>query len=488
MKSYLQKFYQYAQAVNSLEIVYKNKIHASEDIINSIASYVEYFERQHIYKNQRIAFVATNEINSIYIFFSLLAIGAIPVLIDNKLKLDVINKLIEKEDAVICDYLSLNHNKIIKIQSIKKDIKKITKSQKQIIFNKIILRSYHYYDPIFITHTSGTTGIPKKVIYSEKNILWACKEYYEIYNLKNNYGISFILPFHYCLGIIACCLVPMLYQKRILLTDNEDASVTINQIQNWDINILTAFPNFYRDLLRINLNDIDFNSLRICDCGGEVLPIAIIERFKNLSNITITEGYGQTETSSLTHFLLPDKNGHLRLGSVGKPCRKVSCKIVDVNLEEVSTGEIGELLVRGPMLMKGYDSRKLTKESIINKKWFKTGDLFYKDDDDYYYLVARKNDIKGVPPEKSRIFRLFEEIIYKNPFISEGTYILNKNDKITILLIPQNTQDTYLQSKIKFSIEKEIKLLGYAIPHIKFVNILPRTATGKIKKIELFER
>lgn len=480
MLSFIQKFYENYNSNFEPKIIFKKNVYDKGEIYNNIAKYAEALKSLGIKSGDRVSLVCGKDIKSIYAMFGLMSIYAIPILVDKNLSPDnLVATATEKfciadNDVSLSELNAINIDKLQEIASLQVgDVEKLSIDIKNKTDNSD--------NTLFITHTSGTTGRPKKVHYSEKNIDWVCHEYSRIYQFERNDSIAFILPFHYCLGIIPCGLAGLVYGKRILLTSNETTEEITELMVEHKINILTMFPYFYRQMVQLNLEKYDFSNLKICDSGGEILPVAVIEKFTNKSKVIITEGYGQTETCSLTHFLVPDSQGKFRLGSVGKLCTDLDAKLLDDNGKIVGENTVGELYVKGLAVMKGYDDSVATRASIDEQGWFKTGDLFYFDSEGFYYLIARKSDIGTISPLKLKELRELEEKIYAIDGVKEYTFISNLNEMVAIFIVPYNTSVEsiiLLKNKIEMITSKSTIKVDYT----KFVDSLPRTSTGKVKK------
>lgn len=334
-------------------------------------------------------------------------------------------------------------------------------------------------DRLFTCHTSGTTGMPKKITYRQGNILWALEEYAEIYKLNVNNVVLFALPFHYCYSIIPCCIVPFIYGKTVVVASERSTAADVARvISAKKVNIIAVVPTFYQQLLSLDLSQLDFTSLTLCDSGGESIPLPIIAKFQEKTAALITEGYGLTETTSLTHFLLPDAEGGLRLGSVGRACRGVECRIVDEGYRPVAQGEIGELLVRGSMVIDGYDDSSKDLDAF-HDGWFKTGDLFYADADDFYYLVSRKKDAINIPPRLVGVASKYVPLLLDNVDVLDVAYkCLSPEDVQVFVVAAADADRTRIKDDILAALPSELAELVT----VRFVDRLPRTATGKVLK------
>ncbi len=464
----------------TLQVIYKNENYSEDKVIEQINLFASYFKSKGISQDTRVVIISQNRPYFIFALYALLSLGAIPLLFERTQQTSDLFELTKDEPFVLTDrpedYPNTDVYYFDEILSLIIDIP-VTHD----IRNQKDLSNLSPDRTTIILHSSGTTGLPKKVHYSEQNISWAMIEYAKLYEIEKHKSMAYILPVNCCLGIIACGLLPMLYKKEIVFLDPQDIEEALDSIEKFRINIFPAIPQMYRYMVRFDLNKYDLSSLKVCDSGGEMLPIQIIKRFEQGSEVTITEGYGQTETSSLTHFLVPDSLGKLRIGSIGKPCSYVECKIIDQNGKEVPTGNIGELLIKGPMVMKGYDDPVLDSHAYTNDKWFITGDLVYKDQDEYYYIVSRKKDLNNADPNIALFVREIEEELYELPDIVEATTITDSKGKVQIFIKPDQINLDFIE-QLKKSVQEKLSHIPVDIIDIKFASFIPRTATGKVQK------
>ncbi|MEK6841460.1 MAG: class I adenylate-forming enzyme family protein [Nanoarchaeota archaeon] len=484
MNSYIYNFHKKIKNPPfSLKVIDGDRAYKHADILAIIKKIIFIFHKNGIKKGSRVAIISKNESYFLFILYALFYSKAIPVSIDCYHDDKIVDELIKKEPFLITDRKIRNYSgKLIDISDLKEEISK-TENIDDKLFNQIITENHlseaEENDPFIILCSSGTTGLPKKVILSEKNILWADKEYARLYNFKKNNSIAFIVPTHYSLGILACGIIPFYHKKTIFINDGHNISECLEKIDEFKINILPATPTIYNLMNRCDLNKYDFSHLKVCDSGGQILPISIIKKFAEHTGVYITEGYGLTETSSLTHFLVKDKTGKLRLGSMGKPCRNVKCRIIDENCKDVDFFVPGKLLVNGPQNMLSYDEKEENKKVFMNNGWFDTGDIVYKDKEDFYYFVSRKIDLLDYRFIDSKTIRDIEEILYSLEIIEECAVLVMKNEKLMIFIKPYTSGADY--EKIKKIISDNLPKTRFDI-QIKLVDFIPRTSTHKVKR------
>lgn len=481
MQSFISRFKHNLKKGNkTLKIIFENDIYDQDTVEEYVKKFALFLSSQGVNDRDRVVIISKNRPYFLFAVFGAMYLGAIPVLVEESQTVEDLFYLTNGEPYVITDRTENYPNKkVFYFEDILKSIKNLKVAEYDNL--EIPVETVDEDQTLIILHSSGTTGHSKKVHYSEKNVLWADGEYYRLYDFEHNNIFAYILPVNCTLGIIACGLTPMSHKKEIVFMDRYDLDWAMKSIEKHRVNVLASIPLMYKYMVRFDLSKYDFSSVKVCDSGGEILPIAIIKKFQEGSGVTITEGYGQTETTSLTHFLVPDKTGKLRIGSIGSPCKQVECRVVDDYGHQVKVGEIGELLVKGPMVMKGYDDPELTKLSLTEDGWFITGDMVYRDSDDYYYIVSRKKDLNSAGSKSGLLMKEMEEKLYSIEDVVEATTLMDQSSDVRVFVKPETDRNIDL-NELLTTIKKELSYIPLNILDIKFVDSLPRTATGKVKR------
>ncbi|MCX8131463.1 MAG: AMP-binding protein [Clostridia bacterium] len=334
-------------------------------------------------------------------------------------------------------------------------------------------------DTMVISYTSGTSGeFPKGVELTFKNISFVSEQYRKIYSLNNNSKIITVLPLWHNYAMFACLTSAMISGAKLLIINgwNIELFRKINEIYKPEI--FPGSPYMYIDIIKQDFGQIDISSLRICDSGGDSLPIECIKKFEEKTNSIITEGYGLTETSSLTHFNFSAKER--KLGSLGRVVENVECKIKNLQENDVKVGEWGILWVKGPMVFKGYVNNNLTK-SVLKDGWFNTNDVVKVDENGYYYIAGRLSDIQTLDNMQTSL-RDVENILYnfegiKRVFVKKERSNEAKFDYFDLyVVLKENVEQTKLYDYIKQNLKNVV------INEVKFVDELPVTGTGKVKR------
>jgi long-chain acyl-CoA synthetase len=228
-------------------------------------------------------------------------------------------------------------------------------------------------------------------------------------------------------------------------------------------------------------------SIKGCFSGSAPLPVEVIKSFEKATGATIVEGFGLTETTPVTH-VNPFAGGARKVGSIGIPLPDTECRIVDSEngTIDVSIGKPGELIIKGPQVMKGYLGMPDETANTLRNEWCYTGDIATMDEDGYFYIVDRKKDmiISGgfnVYP------RDIDEVFYENPKVQEACAIgipdakRGENIKVFVVLVRGTTATE--EEMIDFCRDK---LARYKLPtEIEFRTTLPKSNVGKILRKEL---
>ncbi len=266
-----------------------------------------------------------------------------------------------------------------------------------------------------ILYTSGTTGKPKGAMLTHQNLLSNAQAVIQLAEMHSGDVLLSILPLFHSFGSTVCMVAPLLAGARIVLVPKFDPRRLLGMIQQHHVTLLAGVPSMYALLLRTPVAAQDISSLRLCVSGGAALPGEVLRAFKDKFGIPLIEGYGLTETSPVATFNPP--KGVQKAGSIGIPLPGVDVQVHDTLGKRLPPGEIGEIVVRGPNVMKGYYHLPQATAETIRNGWFYTGDLGYQDEDGYFFLVDRAKDliIKGglnIYP------RELEEVLITHPKIA----------------------------------------------------------------------
>jgi long-chain acyl-CoA synthetase len=346
-------------------------------------------------------------------------------------------------------------------------------------------------DVAIIMYTSGTTGSPKGAMLTHNNLISNVKACLEKIKITSKDNFSCLLPLFHSFTFTTCILAPFYAgATSVVIKSLHNFKEVFRQLLKSKVSILIAVPTVYRILVEAPtpffLTTFPFrliNPIRLCIAGGEALSPEVMREFERKFHIPLLEGYGLTETSPVVS-LSPLK--HRKAGSVGEPLEGIKVKIVDDKDKGLPVGEIGEILVKGPSVMKGYYDREEETKQAIKNGWLYTGDLGKLDEEGFLYIVDRKKDlivIKGLNVYPKEI----EDVLYSYPKIKEaavvGKELEDKGDVPVAYIVleeGENATDEEIHKYLKHS------LASYKIPRrIEFREDLPKGPTGKILKRQL---
>ncbi|MCH7322309.1 long-chain-fatty-acid--CoA ligase [Solibacillus sp. MA9] len=345
-------------------------------------------------------------------------------------------------------------------------------------------------DLALLQYTGGTTGFPKGVMLTHKNLI-ANTMMCDAWMYKCNKGeeiILGILPFFHVYGMTTVLVLTIMQQGKMVLLPKFDVEQALKTIDKQKPTLFPGAPTMYIGLLNHpDLSKYDLSSIKACLSGSAPLPLEVQEKFEALTGGRIVEGYGLTETSPVTHAN-PIWDNRIN-GSIGLPWPNTDAAVLRSGESEVlPPGEIGEIAIKGPQVMKGYWNRPEDTAMTFNDGWFLTGDLGYMDEKGYFYVVDRKKDM--IIAGGFNIYpREVEEVLYEHDAIQE----------CVVAGIPDpyrgETVKAYIVLKEgKKVTDKELNefcrsnLAAYKVPrYYEFRTELPKTAVGKILRRKLVD-
>jgi long-chain acyl-CoA synthetase len=341
-------------------------------------------------------------------------------------------------------------------------------------------------DTAVILYTSGTTGHPKGAELTHANLISNTDvTRTEIVQARPDDVIFGGLPLFHVFGQTVALNVAVAAGACLTLLPRFDAEHALRIISGHRVTVFEGVPTMYVALLhQPNRTDFDTSSLRMCISGGAALPVEVLRGFEEAYGVPVLEGYGLSETSPVASFNHPDREQ--KPGSIGTPIRDVQMRAVDDSDHEVPQGEVGEIVIRGPNVMKGYWHRPEATADAIRDGWFHTGDLARVDEDGYFYIVDRKKDliIRGgynVYP------REIEEVLYEHPAVAEAAVIglphpsLGEEVAAAVALKPGATATP---EELRDYVKSQVAAYKYP-RHVWIVDALPKGGTGKIQKRDI---
>jgi long-chain acyl-CoA synthetase len=342
-------------------------------------------------------------------------------------------------------------------------------------------------DTAVLLYTSGTTGKPKGAELTHFNLYMNCTVAGELFEFQDDdIGIA-VLPLFHVFGLSSVLNTTVRYGGTMVLIPRFELEPVVEAIEKHRATIFSGVPTMYFGLLQMDLSGRDLSSLRTGISGGAAIPGEVIKSFEEkFPGCVILEGYGLSESTSTTTF---NVNAEQRkVLSIGKPIWGVEVRVVDDNDQPLEPGEdnVGEIVIRGHNIMKGYYKKPEATAEAFQGGWFHTGDLAYMDKDGFFFIVDRKKDlvIRGgynVYP------REVEEVLFAHPAIAEAAVIGKPDEKLgeeVVAIVALKPGANATPEEIT-SYCKE-RLAAYKYPRdVRIVDALPKGPTGKILKKEL---
>jgi long-chain acyl-CoA synthetase len=350
-------------------------------------------------------------------------------------------------------------------------------------------------DIAILPYTGGTTGLPKAAILTHYNMS-ALREqaiaFWPLFEEGREIVIAF-LPFFHIYGQVVVMLNSLVQGFTMVLFTTPDMDDILSAIERYQASAFYGVPTLFEYLKEYDKTErVNWKRLKMIACGADTLHKSTIDEWERRTEAKILEGYGLTETTSLSHgnpFNRP------KAGSFGVPIPNVKAAIVHhESTEFLQPGEVGELILSGPNIMQGYWKRpEETKESIIEidgEKWLRTGDLVSMDEEGYFYFSDRKRDLikyKGY----SVFARHVEEVLFEHPQIKAAGVVGVPDPKVGQLIKAYVVLQSEARGKIS---EEDIieycrkNMAHYKVPNIiEFRGELPKTDVGKVSRRELRE-
>ncbi len=350
-------------------------------------------------------------------------------------------------------------------------------------------------DTAVLMYTGGTTGVSKGAQLTHKNILVNACQVHAWSNGTENDSTLTTIPLYHSYAMTVCMNSNTVGGgAMILVPDPRDTEDILKTIDKHKPAFYPGVPAMYVAINNFpDVHKYNLRSIRACNSGAAPLPAEVQQRFQQLTGAHLAEGYGLSEASPVTHS--NPIYGDNRLGTVGLPYPDTEVRIVDLDTgeEEVEVGYIGELLIRGPQVMKGYWNMPTeTANTLRDHKdgggpWLHTGDIAMMDEDGYFRIVDRKKDMILGAGGYNIYPREIEDVLYENPKVLEaavaGVLVSEGNQRVKAFIVLKPGQTATEEEIIEFC---KKNLAPYKVPKfVEFRDSLPKTQVGKILRREL---
>ena len=348
-------------------------------------------------------------------------------------------------------------------------------------------------DLAVLQYTGGTTGIPKGAMLTHMNLVsnaMMCAAWLKG-RITEEVFLA-VLPLFHIYGMTVAMNAPIYLAGKTILLPRFDPIEVFKAIQKYRVTVFCGAPTMYALLIdHPDVGKYDCTSVKFCISGAAPLPPEVQKKFMEITGGVLVEGYGLTEASPVTHCNPLDPTMKtVKIGSIGIPWPDTEAKIVDVETgkKELPAGETGELVVKGPQVMKGYWKMPEETAQVLKDGWLYTGDIGKMDEDGYFYITDRKKDLikyKGY----SVYPRELEDVIYEHPAVKLCA-VVGKPDPVAgeipkaFIVLKEGAKVTE-EEIIKFVRERVAPYK--AIREVEFKKELPMTMVGKVLRRVLRE-
>jgi acyl-CoA synthetase (AMP-forming)/AMP-acid ligase II len=339
-------------------------------------------------------------------------------------------------------------------------------------------------DLALLQYTSGTTGLPKGAMITHSNLLCNTVGSAVWYEVGSGDIHLSILPFFHVTGMTHSMCMPLYTGTTNVMLSRFDADSMLQAIANYRCTMLASIMTMNVAIVNAPaVEKYDLRSLRVSLTGGAPVPKEILEKWRRIIGTELVEGYGLSESISQTHM---NPYRAPRYGSIGLPQFGNECRIVDVESgAELPLEKEGELVIKGPTIMKGYWNKPEGTAEVLQDGWLYTGDIARMDEDGFFYIVGRKKDLI-----KASGFSVFpaevESFLYAHPAVKEVSVVgvpdpyRGENIKAFIILKPEYRNQVKEEEIVAWSREQ---MAAYKYPRIvQFIDEFPKTASGKVLK------
>jgi carnitine-CoA ligase len=446
-------------------------------------------------KGDKVSIILPNCLEFLYAMFGCFKIGAVIVPLNTAYSADEVQYVINHSESCVI-FADLKYLKLI--DSIKSNLKLLKKvilvSDKKpedslLLFSDLIHESSFVSpnsdvmgeDELSMIYTSGTTGKPKGVVQTHNSYCSTARAWNETIGITcEDRPISVLALFH-TNAQLYFAVGAMDINTGFVLEEKFSSSGFWERAVETGATVVSLPGNALVMLYNMPESQFDHtNKIRTMIAGHT--PLDLYKKFEKRFNLEIIEGYTLTESPSA----LFNRPGDIKVGSVGKPMSGVEVKIIDNKGNELSTGEIGEITLKGPSIMKGYFKNPEATTEAVKNGWLYTGDLGKKDNDGYFYFSGRKKEIVRRGGENISAKEV-EDVLNTHPMILESAVIpvpdRIRNEEVKAFIILKPGSELITEMIVEHCSEK---LAGFKVPrYIEFMDSFPKTAKLSIKKHEL---
>jgi len=341
-------------------------------------------------------------------------------------------------------------------------------------------------DVAVLQYTGGTTGIPKGAMISHYNLVSNAMQAASWLPVQEGREVLIsAIPLFHIYGMTVAMNVAIYSANTMILFPNpREIEKILKSISDYKATLFPGVPTMY--VACINHPDVrkyDLTSVKKCISGAAPLPVAVMNTFNELTHGDLVEGYGLTEASPITHCNPLDSKEKVKPGTIGIPFPDTEVKVVDLETgtKDLKTGEVGEMVVRGPQVMLGYWKNLEETKTALRSGWLYTGDIAKMDEEGYFTIVDRKKDM--IDRAGYKVWpREVEEVLYEHPAIKEAAVIgipdARTGEAVKAFVVLKEGQ-TATEDDIRGFCKERIA--SYKVPSVvEFTAELPKTMVGKV--------
>ena len=346
-------------------------------------------------------------------------------------------------------------------------------------------------DLALLQYTGGSTGLPKGCELTHANMTANAQQCSLMLDslVQDREVFLGVLPYFHIYGLTVCLNLPTLLGATVIPVPRFVPRDLLMAASKARPTVFPGAPSVYLAMLQQkDIAQFDLSSIRFCVSGSAPMPVEQLKRFEEATGGLILEGYGLTEASPVTH--INPTHGPRKVGSIGLPLPGTECRIVDQETgeQDLPVGEVGELLLRGPQVMRGYLGQPEETAAALRGGWLHTGDLARRDGEGYYFIVDRKKDL--VISGGYNIYpREIDEVLHAHPGIKEAVSVgiphPARGEAIKAFVVLKEGEALTKSEVMAWCRER---LANYKIPReVEFRSELPKTTVGKVLRRVLRE-
>ncbi len=348
-------------------------------------------------------------------------------------------------------------------------------------------------DLAVIQYTGGTTGTSKGAMLTHYNLMSNAVASAVWTRLSEKDIMLAAIPFFHIYGLTGALLCSIYAGTTVIILPSFNPKEVLETIDKEKVSVFPGVPTMYVALIHHpDLGKYSLSTIKNCVSGAAPLPAEVQKRFNELTGGNLVEGYGLTEASPVTHSNILRRDAPARAGSIGLPLPDTDARIVDLDTGSriVSLGEVGELSVKGPQVMKGYWNSKSETDRVLKDGWLLTGDIAWEDDDGFFYIVDRKKDM--IDASGFKVWpREVEDVLFSHPAVKEAAVVGIRDEYRgetvkAFVVLKEDQKGKVSEDEIRAYVREQIA--PYKVPKIiEFRDDLPKSLIGKVLRRKLRE-